>query len=229
MRSLIVALILVHTAGCSRDDDRPLIEDKEAFVDLSVDQQSSLIGADPRLDERIAELTEEIEAAPSSRAHSGRGAAYVLKGNYELAMTDFDAAITLDSGNAHAHYNRGVLNSQLLKHKMAIEDYTSAINADTQYSLAYANRGMAHLELENHATAIADLRKAIELDPDDHLAMHALGIALFENPDRAETDVSTARELLTRACELTNYAYDDYMQSLRYVEGPSDARPDDGG
>ncbi len=229
MRSLIVALILIHAAGCTRDDDRPLIEDKEAFVDLSVDQQSSLIGADSRLDERIVELTEEIEATPNSRAYSRRGGAYVLKGSYGLAMTDFDTAITLDSGNAHAHYNRGVLHSQLLKHKLAIEDYTSAINADTQYSLAYANRGMDHLELKNYAMAIADLRKAIELDPDDHLAMHALGIALFENPGREETDVSTARDLLTRACELTDYEYDNYVQSLRYVQSPSDFRPDDGG
>ncbi|WP_197454158.1 tetratricopeptide repeat protein [Stieleria varia] len=229
MRFLIFALAFAHATGCTRDDDRPLIEDKEAFVDLSVDEQSSLIGNDPRLDQRIAELTEEIEATPNSRAYSRRGGAYVLKGSYGLAMTDFDTAITLDSGNAHAHYNRGVLQSQLFKHKMAIEDYTSAINADTQYSLAYANRGMAHLELENYAMAIVDLREAIKLDPDDHLAMHALGIALFENPDRAETDRSTAKDLLTRACELTNYEYDNYVRSLRYVEGPPEVRPDDGG
>ncbi|QDV87525.1 tetratricopeptide repeat protein [Planctomycetes bacterium TBK1r] len=206
-----------------------MIEDKEAFVDLSVDQQSSLIGDDPRLDSRIVELTEAIESMPISRAYSRRGGAYVLKGNYELAMTDFDTAIKLDHGNAHAHYNRGVLHSQLLEHKLAIQDYTSAINADPQYSLAYANRGMDLLELKNYATAIADLREAIKLDPDDHLAMHALGIALFENPSRAGTDIGAARDLLTRACELTHYEYDNYVQSLRYVEGAADVRSDDGG
>ena len=51
MRLLIVTLLLVHAFGCSRDDDRPLIEDKEAFVDLSVDEQSALVGTDQRLDQ----------------------------------------------------------------------------------------------------------------------------------------------------------------------------------
>ena len=136
-------------------------------------------------------------------------------------MSDFDAAIALDSGHAHAHYNRGVLHSQLLEHDLAIADYTNAIDADADYSLAYANRGMDHLELKQYKLAIADLRRAIELDAEDHLAMHALAVALFENPDRVESDISAAERLATRACELTGYGYDDYVQTLRYIERPA--------
>ena len=199
MRLLIATVLLVHALGCSRDDDRPLIEDKEAFVDLSVDEQSALVGDDKRLDQRIAELSDEIGSAPTAKAYSRRGAARVLKRQFDRAMSDFDAAIALDSGHAHAHYNRGVLYSQLLNHDLAIADYASAIEADAEYSLAYANRGMAHLELKHYRLAIADLRKAIDLDADDHLAMHALAVALFENPDRVESDIGTAERLATQA------------------------------
>ena len=127
MRLLIFTVLLVHAFGCSRDDDRPLIEDKEAFVDLSLDEQSALVGTDQRLDQRIAELSEEIDSAPTAKAHSGRGAARVLKGQFDSAMSDFDVAIALDPSHAHAHYNRGVLHSQLLEHDLAIVDYTSAL------------------------------------------------------------------------------------------------------
>ena len=221
MRCLILSLLLVHAFGCTRDDDRPLIEDKDAFVDLSVDEQSALVGTDKRLDQRIAELSEEIGTTPNAKAYSRRGAARVLKRQFDNAMSDFDAAIALDSTHAHAHYNRGVLHSQLLEHDLAIVDYTNAINADEEYSLAYANRGMDHLELKQYRLAIADLRKAIELDAEDHLAMHALAVALFENPDRKDDDLSAARRLATHACELTDYEYGDYIQTLQYIQFPA--------
>ena len=80
---------------------------------------------------------------------------------------------------------------------------------------------MNHLVLKQYKLAIADLRKAIDLDTEDHLAMHALAVALFENPDRVEGDIAAAERLAARACELTDYGYDDYVQTLRYIERPA--------
>lgn len=226
MRSLSATLLLTTLLGCSPSIDGPFIEDREAFVDLSLDEQSAMVGDDARLDLRITELTDELDVSPTAKAYSRRGAARVLKGKYEGAMSDFAAAIDLDPSLGDAHYNRGVLHSQLLEHDLAITDYTNAVNADPDCSIAYANRGMEHLELKQYERAISDLRKAMELDAEDHLAMHACAIALFEKPDRTQGDADAAERLAERACEHTGYEYQEYVKTLDYI---TDANLEDAG
>lgn len=221
-RTIILPVLLTLNAGCNRHDtdisDQTIIQDQEAFVRLSVDEQISLVGEDERLERKIDQLDVEIKSHPTAKNYLKRGVARTLKGEFERAIADFDSSIDLDPSNAQTHYNRGVVHSQLGKLQIAIADYTSAINADPKYSLAYANRGDAYIEIARFDDAITDLRKAIELDESNHIALHALAIALLDRPGRSIKDLRNARHLITKACELTSYDYDNYVQTSRAIE-----------
>lgn len=116
----------------------------------------------------IAACNRVISSARSTRnelvdAYSNRGQEYYAKKDYDRAISDFDAAIKLDSRAILAHGNRA--NAWYMKGQFdrAINDYTRAISLDREYTAAYAGRGLAFEKKGDKGRAIADYKAALSV------------------------------------------------------------------
>ncbi|MBN1365432.1 MAG: tetratricopeptide repeat protein [Syntrophaceae bacterium] len=95
-----------------------------------------------------------------------RATAYTKLGKFQLAIEDYNRAISLKPDYTEAYNNRGNIYGQLRQFQLAINDFNKAISLDPDHAKAYNNRGLAYSELHHHQNAIKDFNKAIDLNPD---------------------------------------------------------------
>lgn len=95
-----------------------------------------------------------------------RGIAHAEKGEYNLAIDEFNKAIEKDPCYAGSYDNRGITYYLKGEHEKAIEDFTKAIVLDPRSASAYYNRGGACLIKHDFNQAIKDFTTVIELNPD---------------------------------------------------------------
>ena len=113
----------------------------------------------------IIDATEAIRLQPSQAAYNLRGSAYYDKGDYDIAISDFDDALKLGPPSSTIFHNRG--NAWRGKHDYAkaIADYDMAIKADPKAAFSIQNRGISKQALGDLDGALADINQAIRLDP----------------------------------------------------------------
>jgi tetratricopeptide (TPR) repeat protein len=113
----------------------------------------------------ITDATEAIRLQPSQAAYNLRGSAYYDKGDYDIAIADFDDALKLGPPSGTIFHNRG--NAWRGKHDYAkaIADYDMAIKADPKAAFSFQNRGISKQALGDLDGALADINQAIRLDP----------------------------------------------------------------
>jgi tetratricopeptide (TPR) repeat protein len=124
--------------------------------------------ADPNL--AIVGCSLIIETVPTPQvdtamAYSNRGRAYMLLGELDKALGDFNDAVRLDPGFASAYSLRGNVQLALRHSEPALADYTRAIELDPSTAGHYYNRGNLYLGLEQIELGISDLSIAIKFDP----------------------------------------------------------------
>jgi len=114
---------------------------------------------------QIRGCSELIKAAASGNikvlatAYNNRGNAYSSRGQYDLAMDDYNKSINLDPNYARPLNNRGVAHKRKGELDLAMKDFEAAINLDPTYADPFINRA----EL---TAALKDFDEAIRLQPD---------------------------------------------------------------
>ncbi|MEO7672725.1 MAG: TonB family protein [Pyrinomonadaceae bacterium] len=86
------------------------------------------------------------------------------KGEFSLALADYDRAVELKADDAIAFLNRGRTHYSLKAFERAGADYDKAIELDPKDSKAFYNRGVLFERLGNLDKAISDYQKAVDLD-----------------------------------------------------------------
>ena len=127
--------------------------------------------------EGCSEIIEEGQQAPAilSLAHNNRGVAYKAKGEYDLALKDYDQAIQLNP-NAASHYNnRGIIYRLKHDYDHAIADYDEAIWLKSDYVAAFYNRALAYVDKGDYDRALADFGVVLKFNPKSALALYARG------------------------------------------------------
>lgn len=99
-----------------------------------------------------------------------RADANLGKGEYTLALADYNKAVELKADDAVAFLNRGRTHYNLKSFDKAVADYDKSIELDPKGSMAYLNRGVSHEKLGNMQKAMADYQKAVELDAANDVA-----------------------------------------------------------
>lgn len=99
-----------------------------------------------------------------------RGSEYRRRGNFDLAIIDYNRAIELNPNYPLAYYNRGLLYFDNNNYDLAILDYSRALELDSNNYDIYYNRGIAYYKLGNLDLAFNDFTQVIELNPGNKYA-----------------------------------------------------------
>jgi len=98
-------------------------------------------------------------------AYNNRGNAYTGKGEYDLAIQDYDESIKFNPNFAKPFNNRGVAYRKKGDYDRAIQDFDAAINIDPKYGDAFANRAAIYQKKGDYPRALKDFDEAIRLQP----------------------------------------------------------------
>lgn len=130
---------------------------------------------------RILESGGLRDSARAAALYS-RGLGYRTRGDGDLAIADYDAAITLSPDFASAFNSRGLVYQVKGNLGQAVADFTQAIRINPAFGGALKNRGRAEFYLARFADAGNDLRAGLQFDSSNtynviwlHLAMMRLG------------------------------------------------------
>lgn len=113
-------------------------------------------------------------------AHNNRGMGYVMLGDMDRGLKDFDKAIVLHPELATAYLNRGY--ALVFKENLsdARADFERAMKAKPDWAEPYVGRAILYYMSGQTQAAIADLTKAISIDPHDAQAYLNRGVLFRE-------------------------------------------------
>ncbi|NOT71712.1 MAG: tetratricopeptide repeat protein [Hyphomicrobium sp.] len=117
------------------------------------------------LDDAITALNASIATAASSAAHNDRGVAYLLKGQFAQALTDFDEAVRRDGKNGDAWNNRAWTYFKTSRNAEALADADKAVALISGKAYVWDTRGHIHEAAGDRKAAEADFVQALSLEP----------------------------------------------------------------
>ena len=126
------------------------------------------------LDAAIKSLGDSITTSPTAIAHSDRGTAYLLKGDYADAIVEFDASIKLDAKNGEAWNNRAWAYYKAGDNRKALDDANQAVKLSATQAFVWDTRGHIHEAMGARTSAELDFQKAVSIDPQLASAQSAL-------------------------------------------------------
>jgi len=108
-----------------------------------------------------------IALAPDSAPlYCDRGVAYVKRGEYELALADFNKAIEITPKYYEVYHNRGIIYNTKGEDDLALGEFDKALRINPKYAPVYDNRGRIYDSRGQFDKAIADYNTAISLKPE---------------------------------------------------------------
>src|SRR5208282_179084 len=184
MRRALAVLVLVLSANVARAD---------ALTDIDAAQSAAraqdFVEAIRLYTSALA--TPNISRFNQSIAHDGRGSAYYQEGRWDLAISDYSAALQLQSDCGRCFNNRGLAYDQKGQLDKAISDFNQAISLEPGEFDGYFNRGNAYYGKTDYEHAVADYTAAIAIKADCGVCYHNRGVAYQElgQLDKANEDL----------------------------------------
>lgn len=133
---------------------------------------------DSRFSEIIPACTEEIESCEEDSEYKLeaillRGTFYLLTGQYDLSLNDFNTVINNSEADAKLRSNaltkRASLHMQTEQKDLSFADFDKAIEIDSENPDVYHHRGQVYLLVEKLEEAVDDFSKASMLLPKNPL------------------------------------------------------------
>ena len=87
------------------------------------------------------------------------------KGEFGLALADYNKSIDLKADNAVAYLGRGRAHYNLKEYDLSVKDFNRAVELNPKDSAAFFHRGVSFERLGDATKAIGDYKKAVDLDP----------------------------------------------------------------
>jgi Flp pilus assembly protein TadD len=112
-----------------------------------------------------------------------RGACYAGLGQLDIAVQNYEKALSIKPDYAKAHYNLGGALQELDKLHDSAKSYKNAIALEPENAKAHNNLAIVLRELNQIEEAEVSCRKAIVLDPEYAEAHSCLSIILYANGD----------------------------------------------
>lgn len=200
---LIVAMILMsHFSDADEFNSAQKCNEIKDDPDLTIEYCTKIINS--------TDLSAESLAASTAK----RGYAYYHKGDFGLAIADFDAAIRLNPNNALVYIARGMAYDYSERnYEKTIDNFSSAIRLEPNNARYYNFRCWALVLNGDAELALSDCSKSLELDPSNPNAFDSRGIAQF-----ALGNYLAALKDYDKAIELNSEAWSTHLNRARVYE-----------
>ena len=193
-------------------DEALRIDSKFTYV---YNSRGNLWSAKGDLDKALSDFDEAIRLNPKYYlAYFNRGNTWATRKDYPKALADFGEVIRISPTYANAFNNRGVVRNNTKEYDKAIVDFDEVLRLDPRSAKAHNNRGFSWQSKAEIAKARADYEAAIRIEPRNLNASGNLAWLLAACPDAATRDGKRAVELAARACEVTAWKNDYYLDIL---------------
>lgn len=118
-------------------------------------------------------LNNLFSSIKSDNAHTynDRGIENSKKGQYKIAIENFNEAISLKPDFADAYENRGLTYAKEGRYQLAIEDFNQAVRLKPDFTYYYINRGAIYFIIQNKEQGCIDAQKACSLGSCELLEM----------------------------------------------------------
>jgi TonB family protein len=180
--------------------------------------------------------TAHSTAAPTTASgYITRGNSRLERGEYDLAITDFNKAIEIDATAAMAFADRGMAHVWQHKLDLAREDLDAAYRLNPSNPIVFHGRGMLALDANDPVGAIDAFTSALASDSHDSFALQNRAQAYLRTGerDKALADYTAAIQIRPGAFELHAYralilrAQGRIDESIGEAESLMAANPDD--
>jgi tetratricopeptide (TPR) repeat protein len=141
--------------------------------------------------------TDELEDRWRARALDWRGFLSVVRGEYEAALADFDAALGIEPESVEFLLDRARALQQLGRHGDALRDLDHAASVAPSNPLVFMLRGETNQLADKLDDALADAARVLELQP-----RNAAALLLQADVQQLKNDLGAARASLDRALEI---------------------------
>ena len=158
-------------------------------------------------------------------AHLSRGMCYEKLKKYDLALTDYNDAISKNPKFYEAYYQRALFYSDIKKDdKTAIADLSKSIELKSNYFPAYVRRGDLYVKNAKYALASQDYSKAIEIRPSAWEIIYKRAFAYLEDDKNNEglADLSSVIKLKAEYKEAYFERGKVYEQRAEYAKAIAD-------
>ena len=113
------------------------------------------------------------------------------KGDYSLALPDYNKSLEMKADNQVAYLNRGRTHLGLKSYDLSVKDFDKALELNPKDSAAFFNRGVAYEKLGDAKKAMSDYQRAVSLDPANEPAK--TNLKRLEDAQAAEAAAEAAR------------------------------------
>ena len=151
-----------------------------------------------------------------------RAAAYVVQGDMQRALNDYNEAIGLASHKAYLYLNRGVVYASRSEDEAALRDFDTAIRIDPKDVDAFRQRAKIYQGRGNFTGARSDYSEAIGLQPKTAVLWSERGYACllqhdYESAIRDETRAIQLEPKLARGYFFRGAAFGGLGNSHNYL------------
>jgi len=162
----------------ANSDNFPYDANEERDINIPIARELLKAGADPTkldnesktafqiaVDHRFKEMIYLLMPKKDVTDYINCGKDYANKGQYDLAIDEYNKAIELNPQELYAYLKRGDSYLKKSQYDLALSDYSKVIEIDPRDPRGYTMRGLLYVDKGQYALCVADLDKAIELDP----------------------------------------------------------------
>lgn len=131
-------------------------------------------------------------APPDFSFYQKRADENIDKGEFALALADYNKAVEMKSDQFALYLARGKTHYNMKSYDLSVADYDRALELSPKESNVFFNRGVALEKLSDVKKAAADYQKAIDLDPANEAAKASLKRLQDETAKEAAKETAKA-------------------------------------
>lgn len=180
-------IVKVSNEGSISIDDQIDAETWLGWAELAASQENRVKAAMAYA--KGGDIDNSLFFGGTTSVHFGLAVENFAKGENELAIDHYIAAIKMAPNNSDAHYNLGNVYNAIGAYDLAIKSYEGAIELDKTIVEAYLNMGNSYFSMRQYSSARKCYLKANEIRPNDYKTCYNLGntcLSLDENHEAIE-------------------------------------------